>query len=84
MDPSHPRDKVTEAHGEADAALEYLVQEREGTATMTSEDEKKLVRKIDWMIVPLMFCCYNMQFLDKTLLNYVAVHLQWRLRHLYF
>lgn len=30
---------------------------------------KKLRRKIDWRIVPIMFCCYTMQFVDKVLLN---------------
>ncbi|KAH8895591.1 allantoate permease [Thozetella sp. PMI_491] len=40
---------------------------------MTPEDEKRLVRKIDLMIVPLMFGCYFLQYLDKTLINYAAV-----------
>lgn len=30
---------------------------------------KALRRKIDWHIVPIMFCCYTMQFIDKVLLN---------------
>ena len=55
---------------EVDAALVYL--KNEGTAVMTEIDEKKLVRKIDWMIVPLMWCCYTLQYLDKTLINYAA------------
>ena len=40
---------------------------------MTREDEKKLVRMIDWMIVPLMWSCYCLQYLDKTLINYANV-----------
>ncbi|KAJ2979906.1 hypothetical protein NQ176_g2964 [Zarea fungicola] len=32
-----------------------------------------LRRKIDWRIVPLMFCCYTLQFLDKVIYNYAAV-----------
>jgi hypothetical protein len=28
-----------------------------------------LRRKIDIRIIPLMFCCYTMQFLDKVILN---------------
>lgn len=56
---------------QVDAALEFL--NHEDTATMTTIDEKKLVRKIDWMIIPLMWCCYNLQYLDKTLINYAAV-----------
>lgn len=30
---------------------------------------KALRRKVDWQIVPLMFLCYTMQFLDKVSLN---------------
>lgn len=30
---------------------------------------KALRRKIDWHIVPIMFCCYAMQLIDKVLLN---------------
>lgn len=37
---------------DADAALEYL--NHEEITVMTEIDEKKLVRKIDWWIVPLM------------------------------
>jgi hypothetical protein len=56
----------------ADAALDFLRHEGEGVE-MTAEDEKRLVRKIDWMIMPIMWCCYVTQYLDKTLINYAAV-----------
>ncbi|KAI4720151.1 major facilitator superfamily transporter [Aureobasidium sp. EXF-10727] len=56
----------------ADAALDFLRHEGEGV-DMTEDDEKRLVRKIDWMIMPLMWCCYVCQYLDKTLINYAAV-----------
>ena len=36
--------------GDVDAALEYL--DHEDTTIMSTIDERKLVRKIDWMIVP--------------------------------
>jgi hypothetical protein len=51
--------------GEVDAALEFL--QKEGPAVMSEMDEKKLVRKIDFMIMPLMWTCYNLQYLDKVL-----------------
>lgn len=56
----------------ADAALEVLRHEP-GAGPMTADDEKRLVRKIDWMIMPLMWLCYWSQYLDKTLINYAAV-----------
>ncbi|CAH0047325.1 unnamed protein product [Clonostachys solani] len=55
----------------ADAALAYVGDE--SVAQMTEIDEKALVRKIDWMILPLMWACYNLQYLDKTLINYANV-----------
>ncbi|CAK4034370.1 major facilitator superfamily transporter [Lecanosticta acicola] len=56
----------------ADVALSFLRHEG-NVREMTAEDERKLVRKIDWMIVPLMWACYCLQYLDKTLLNYANV-----------
>lgn len=38
-------------HNKVDAALEFLNHE---SGTVTEVDEKALVRKIDWRIVPLM------------------------------
>ena len=36
-------------------------------------DEKTLYRRIDWHIMPLMFFCYLLQFLDKVLINYANI-----------
>jgi hypothetical protein len=59
------------ASTEADAALGFLASE--GTAAFTEIDEKKLVRKIDWMIVPLTWAIYFLQYQDKILINYASV-----------
>ncbi|GFF56461.1 uncharacterized transporter C417.10 [Aspergillus lentulus] len=59
------------ASAEADAALGFLASEE--AATFTEIDEKKLVRKIDWMIVPLMWAVYFLQYQDKILINYASV-----------
>ena len=51
---------------DGDKALEFLrteVAPGEGDAI----NEKRLVRKIDFQIVPLMFSCYFLQYLDKSL-----------------
>ncbi|KAJ5174959.1 uncharacterized protein N7482_000836 [Penicillium canariense] len=57
--------------GKADAALEFLCDE--GTGSAVEVNEKTLVRKIDWMIMPLMWAAYNLQYLDKVLINYASV-----------
>ncbi|KAJ5786289.1 uncharacterized protein N7503_011501 [Penicillium pulvis] len=59
------------AAGKADAALEFLHKEDNGVSV--NVDEKLLVRKIDWMIIPLMWAAYNLQYLDKVLINYASV-----------
>lgn len=56
----------------ADAALEFLRQDRD-VPPMTPDDERRLKRKVDWRVVPLMLACYLLQYLDKTLINYANV-----------
>ncbi|KAL6703743.1 hypothetical protein ACN47E_009124 [Coniothyrium glycines] len=64
---------VTEKHRRhGDEALNFLKNHHD-VSPLTAEDERKLVRKIDWKIMPLMWCCYCLQYLDKTLVNYAAV-----------
>ncbi|MCJ1469832.1 hypothetical protein MMC07_008474 [Pseudocyphellaria aurata] len=62
-------------HGEKDfdRAHQYILNATAGAETHTPVDLKALRRKIDWKIVPLMFCCYTIQFVDKVLLNYAGV-----------
>jgi hypothetical protein len=55
---------------QADAALQFLRAEAGDAADV---DQKALLRKIDWMVMPLMFGAYLSQFFDKSLLNYAAV-----------
>jgi ACS family allantoate permease-like MFS transporter len=56
---NHPR--AVEVAAEGNAILEDPVQ------------LKRLVRKIDFTIAPLLACVYFLQFLDKTTLSYTAV-----------
>ncbi|KAL3455250.1 major facilitator superfamily domain-containing protein [Aspergillus heterothallicus] len=41
--------------------------------TLSAEDEKKLVRKIDMHLMPLLIVSYGLQYLDKTSLSYSAI-----------
>ncbi|KAG7290106.1 hypothetical protein NEMBOFW57_000101 [Staphylotrichum longicolle] len=59
------------ASGGLDTAWKYLDQHREDAGALV--DITALRRKIDWHIVPLMFLCYTLQFLDKVILNYANV-----------
>ncbi|KAF2844824.1 MFS general substrate transporter [Plenodomus tracheiphilus IPT5] len=53
---------------DGDEALRFLKNQHD-VGEMTADDEKRLVRKIDWMIMPLMWGCYCLQYLDKTLVK---------------
>ncbi|KAF7178940.1 hypothetical protein CNMCM7691_007764 [Aspergillus felis] len=59
-------------HGRRDDALNYL-DEHASIQDEATVDLAALRRKIDYRIIPFMFSCYILQFLDKVMLNYAAV-----------
>lgn len=71
--PSPPKAGAITDVAHADAALSFLRNTSTTIRPMSAEDEKRLLRKIDWMIMPLMWMCYCLQYLDKTLINYANV-----------
>lgn len=44
-----------------------------GEVLSIDSDNARILRKVDWRIVPIMFACYFLQFLDKVLINYANV-----------
>ncbi|KAH8725990.1 major facilitator superfamily transporter [Phaeosphaeriaceae sp. PMI808] len=56
-----------------DAAWTFLQTHANATTESSPASIKAIRRKIDYHIVPLMFACYTLQFLDKVILNYAAV-----------
>ncbi|KAF8251460.1 MFS general substrate transporter [Wilcoxina mikolae CBS 423.85] len=55
-----------------DAALTFI-QQHPGSSTSPTISPATLLQKIDRRIVPTMFLCYLIQFLDKVLINYANV-----------
>lgn len=51
-----------------DDAVEYLQGHAAGPDS-SQIDLRALRRKIDWHLIPFMFSCYVLQFLDKVMLN---------------
>ncbi|KAL8664900.1 MAG: hypothetical protein Q9168_007812 [Polycauliona sp. 1 TL-2023] len=51
----------------------WYVQDSNNAVEATPAELRRLRRKIDFWIVPIMFACYTMQFIDKVSLNYAAV-----------
>ena len=58
----------TPSHHDLDQAYWYVHESRDAIEA-TPRELQTLRRKVDWRIVPIMFCCYTMQFIDKVLLN---------------
>lgn len=74
---SHEKGRAADDHAspyaqDLDQAYWY-VQDHVGTEAASLAEIRRIRMKIDWWIVPIMFLCYTMQFIDKVLLNYAAV-----------
>ena len=65
------RPDINQTARDLDQAFWYVQKSSVGNDTYPTSgtDLKALRHKIDWHIVPIMFCCYTMQFIDKVLLN---------------
>ena len=59
-----PKQETDEAWKFLDKHRHLLAAEAPGALEIA-----KIRRKNDFRIVPLLFCCYTMQFLDKVILN---------------
>ena len=51
-----------------DEALKVLANYR-GEQTWTDKEEKKLPRKIDWKLMPVLCATYGLQYYDKAMLS---------------
>lgn len=69
VDSVHETPNGGASSGELDAAWQFLNSHREHAEASEPIDLAALRRKIDLRIVPLMFLCYTLQFLDKVILN---------------
>ncbi|KAF4953956.1 hypothetical protein FGADI_5605 [Fusarium gaditjirri] len=58
---------------ESTPSYEMDVETRGTVDTLSVEEEKKLVRKIDMRLMPLLIVSYGLQYLDKTSLAYSAI-----------
>lgn len=75
VSPSPPASLVVNTKADErdlDLAFKYIQDAKQGAAdeiAAENVDLKALRRKIDWRILPVMFLCYTMQFLDKVNIN---------------
>jgi hypothetical protein len=59
---------------DVDAALQFLRQEQP-VSDIDPAMEKKLLRKIDLLVMPPMFGAYLFQYMDKSLSMFITLHL---------
>ncbi|RFU34509.1 hypothetical protein B7463_g1801, partial [Scytalidium lignicola] len=64
-------DEKLAATRDFDGAFAFL--RNEADESIVDVDEKKLVRKIDWLVMPILFGIYVLQYIDKSLINYANV-----------
>lgn len=66
------KDEASNTGSQVDDAWKFLSENLHAAEREPAVDIDALRRKIDWHIVPLMFFCYTLQFLDKVILNVSA------------
>jgi len=72
--PQDPKTMLKHAdRNDADEALKIFEGHLGETIVLTPEEEKKLLRKIDWNIIPLMCIVYGLNYLDKTTVSYASI-----------
>ncbi|KAJ5602277.1 hypothetical protein N7510_011811 [Penicillium lagena] len=64
-------EKVEVTGQDVDEALLFLNEAPAGE--LIHVDDKKLMRRVDRMLMPLMFACYYLQYCDKTLLSNAGI-----------
>ena len=71
----HPKvGAVVLKHADANDADEALRVFADGEViTLTPEDEKRLLRKIDYNMMPILCIVYGLNYLDKTTLSYASI-----------
>jgi len=58
---------------DGDEALKAFAGHEGEMIVMTPEMEKKLLRKIDWNLMPMLCVVYGLNYLDKTTLSYASI-----------
>ncbi|KAL1977290.1 hypothetical protein VTN31DRAFT_149 [Thermomyces dupontii] len=65
--------KIVKHSHDADEALKAVLEAGGQAITIDDETNRRLLRTIDWHMMPLMCVVYMMNYLDKTTLSYASV-----------
>lgn len=66
---SLPKGRRTRTMKDLDRVHQFILNSSAFDDEALPIDLQAVRQKIDWRIVPIMFLCYTMQFIDKVLLN---------------
>lgn len=73
LPPTGHRWKLSSKDGDGDVALKLFTTLDDIHEPIDPVEEAKLVRKIDFMILPYLAVCYAFFYIDKTTLSYAAI-----------
>lgn len=62
------------SEGLSDRDDNYAIYKESHGLDYTTEEGKKVLRKIDFRLVPLLFVIYMLQYLDKNSINFASVY----------
>jgi sugar phosphate permease len=71
--PSSNKFKFSPKSQDGDVALALFSDPQDLDEPVTPEEEAKLVRKVDWLVLPLIAVNYAFFYIDKTTLSYAAI-----------
>jgi hypothetical protein len=76
LEAAHPLSSVEDLSSSSDRDLDETYQVYKATEQLeaTEAEAKKVLRKIDLRIVPILFVTYMLQYLDKNSLNFSSVY----------
>ncbi|KAL9109039.1 MAG: hypothetical protein Q9227_006279 [Pyrenula ochraceoflavens] len=70
---SHVPDSVIKHSHDADEAMKAFAGMEGEVIEIDEATNKRLLRRIDWNLIPLMCVVYGMNYLDKTTLSYASI-----------
>ncbi|KAM0811755.1 putative MFS general substrate transporter-2 [Seiridium cardinale] len=57
---------------DADDALKFVMEHGVGHDTISKEESRRICRKVDFILMPLLFITYTLNFMDKQAISYSA------------
>lgn len=66
-------DTILKHSHDADAALKAFSSYQGQVLEISEETNRKLLRKIDWHLMPILCIVYGLNYLDKTTISYASI-----------